>query len=119
MLLYGRCIQSLLPDRWFLKIKQEVHIPVDAFLGREGFLLKELPVVLKEISKYKFVKLTGIYAHFANIEDTSDFTHAQKQINEYEKVKKLVADFGFKNLTTHISATSGLLVYEKERSILF
>jgi len=70
-------------------VVQEIHIPVDAHLGREGFLLKELPEVFKEIKKCKFIKLTGIYAHFANIEDTTNFTHAQKQIKEYERALKL------------------------------
>jgi len=100
-----------------LKIKQEIHLPVDAHLGREGFLLEELPKIFAEIKKCKFVKLTSIYAHFANIEDTTDFSHAQKQINEYRKALALVEKFGFKNLQTHMSATSGLLVYEREKGI--
>jgi len=94
------------------KIKQVIHIPVDAYLGREGFLLEDLPEVFKEIQKCKHVKFTGVYAHFANIEDTTDFSHAQKQINEYKKAIDIASNFGFKNLQTHISATSGLLVYE-------
>lgn len=100
-----------------LKTKQEIHLPIDAYLGREGFLLKNLPKVFKEIKKCKYIKLIGIYAHFANIEDTSNFTHAQKQINEYEKALDLAKEFNFKNLQTHISATSGLLVYEKGKGI--
>lgn len=100
-----------------LDIVQEVHLPVDAYLGREGFLLGELPKVFTEIKKSKFIKLTGMYAHFANIEDTTDFSHAQKQITEYQKALKLAGEFGFKNLQTHLSATSGLLVYEKNLGI--
>ena len=96
---------------------QEIHLPIDAYLGREGFLEKELPKVFKELKKCKNIKLTGIYAHFANIEDTTSFTHAQKQIDKYEKALKLAEKFGFKNLQTHISATSGLLVYEKNKGI--
>lgn len=91
---------------------QEIHLPIDAYLGREGFLLSELPKVFEEIKKCKFIKLTGIYAHFANIEDTSNFTHAKKQIKEYQKALELAEEFNFRNLQTHISATSGLLVYE-------
>ena len=96
---------------------QEIHIPVDAYLGREGFILAELPKVFEEIKKCRNIKLSGIYAHFANIEDTTNFSHAQKQIKEFEKALKLAGEFGFKNLQTHISATSGLLVYEKEKGI--
>lgn len=96
---------------------QEIHIPIDAYLGREGFLEKELPKLFTELKKCKNIRLTGIYAHFANIEDTNNFTHAQKQINKYQKALEIARKFGYKNLQTHISATSGLLVYEKEKGI--
>ena len=96
---------------------QEIHLPIDAYLGREGFLEKELPKIFTELKKYKNIKLTGIYAHFANIEDTNNFTHAEKQINKYKKAIEIAEKFGFKKLQTHISATSGLLVYEKEKGV--
>ena len=94
-----------------LNWKQEIHIAVDAHLGREGFLRAEIPKVLREIKKCSNIKFSGIYAHFANIEDTENFSHAQKQIDEYREVLKLVEKF---KLQTHISSTSGFLVYEKD-----
>ena len=107
------------------RVTQEVHIPIDAYLGREGFLFKDLPKVFSEVKKLKYIKLTGMYAHFANIEDTTNFSHAQKQIGEYNRALKLAEKFGFKNsprlgeagLQTHISATSGLLAYEKNKGV--
>jgi alanine racemase len=100
-----------------LKIKQEIHAPIDAYLGREGFLKDELKEIFKEVKNCKNIILSGIYAHFANIEDTNNFTHAKKQINKYEEAIKLAKKMGFKKLQTHISATSGLLVYEKNKKI--
>ncbi len=99
------------------KVVQEIHISIDAYLGREGFLNSELPAVLEEIKKLKNIKFSGIYAHFANIEDTTSFTHAQRQINEYNRALVITSKFGFKNLQTHISSTSGILVYEKGKGI--
>ena len=75
---------------------QEIHIPIDAYLGREGFLWSELPSLFSEIKKCNNIKVSGIYAHFANIEDTSSFSHAQKQINEYKKALELANKFGWK-----------------------
>ena len=98
-----------------LKTKQAIHIPVDACLGREGFLKNELGDLFLEIKKCQNIKVTGMYAHFANIEDTKHFTHAARQIKEYIAALKVADDFNFKNLQTHISATSGLLVYEKDK----
>ncbi len=98
-----------------LKKIQEVHLSIDAYLGREGLLFIELPNLFLEIKKCKNIKLTGMYAHFANIEDTQDFSHAQKQIDIYTNAKELAEEYGFINLYTHISATSGVLVYEKNK----
>jgi len=100
-----------------LKIKQEVHAPIDAYLGREGFLKDELKEFFQEVKNCKNIILSGIYAHFANIEDTNNFTHAKKQINKYKEAIELAKSMGFKKLQTHISATSGLLVYEKNKKI--
>ena len=105
-----------------LKIKQEVHLPIDACLGREGFLEHELVQVFKEIKKLPHIKLGGMYAHFANIEDTNNFTHAQKQIKKYDLALSMAKDFGFEiegknGLETHISATSGLLVYDHDKGV--
>jgi alanine racemase len=99
------------------KQKIEVHIPVDALLGREGFLLSEFIEILEILKTAKYIKLGGIYAHFANIEDVNNFTHATKQIKEYQKFLKVLAKYNFKNVKTHISATSGVLVYEKSKGI--
>lgn len=100
-----------------LKIKQEIHASVDAYLGREGFQKDEFIEFLKEVKSSQNVKLSGIYAHFANIEDTNNFTHAKKQIKKYQEAINLAKKFGFNNLQTHISATSGLLVYEKNKNL--
>jgi alanine racemase len=100
-----------------LKIKQKVHIAIDAHLGREGILPSQVEAFLKEIKKMKNINVDGVYAHFANIEDTTDFSHAQKQIDAYQKAVQLFRDNGYKNIKTHISATSGVLAYEKWKGL--
>jgi alanine racemase len=95
----------------------EAHVAIDAHLGREGIMPKEIELFLFELKKCKWVQVTGVYAHFANIEDTENFTHAEKQIAEYEKTITLFEKHGFKNLQTHISATSGILMYEKNKGV--
>ncbi len=96
-----------------LGVKQKVHVSIDAHLGREGILPSQVATFIKEIKKMKNISVDGIYAHFANIEDTTDFTYASKQIKAYEEAVKLFRENGFKNIKTHMSATSGVLAYEK------
>ncbi len=117
-----------------LGIKVKVHIAVDSYLGREGFMPNDLIKIIPELKKLKNIKIDGVYAHFANIEDihstnstsswqassgplATNFSHAQKQIDSYEKVLKVFKENGFGDLKTHISATSGILAYEKWKGI--
>lgn len=94
---------------------QKIHLALDCFLGREGVLPANLTDILELIAASDGVKLAGIYGHFANIEDTSDFSHAEKQLAAFEEAREIVKKAGFKNIKTHISATSGILEYELER----
>lgn len=100
-----------------LGVKQKVHIAIDSHLGREGLLPAQTLLFLKEIKKMKNLSIDGVYAHFANIEDTTDFTYASRQIKDYEDVVSLFKNSGYKNIKTHISATSGVLAYEKWKGL--
>lgn len=98
-----------------LGVKQKVHVAIDAHLGREGLIPTSIKSFLEDIKKLKNIKVDGIYAHFANIEDTNDFSHAQKQIKVFEGAIDLFKKFlpAGSKVHTHISATSGVLAYEK------
>ena len=120
------CVLGVASEKHFWEIEkiakergvaQEVHITCDAHLGRDGFLESELAAFFASAKNAVGTQITGIYAHFANIEDTTDFSHAQKQIDTYLRMQKIAEEAGFVNLQTHLSSTSGLLVYEKDLGI--
>lgn len=100
-----------------LKKKTKVHVVIDSYLGREGIMPNQIENFIVEVKKMKNIELDGIYSHFANIEDTMNFTHAQKQIDMYHEYVEIFKLNGFPNIKTHISATSGILVYEKGNSL--
>lgn len=100
-----------------LKTKAKVHIAVDSYLGREGIMPNQIENFIKEIKKLKNIELDGVYSHFANIEDTMNFTHAERQIKTYHECVEIFRKNGYKNINTHISATSGILVYEKDGNL--
>ena len=116
------CILSVFSKSQFQKIekvakkmkkKVEVHVACDSLLGREGFLETEFSEFVMTAKKSAHVLVSGMYSHFANIEDTNNFTHAERQIDAYARMYALAQKAGYANLHTHISATSGLLAYEK------
>jgi alanine racemase len=96
-----------------LGTKAKVHIKIDAELGRQGLLLSELPEFIDECKRCNYIEFDGVYSHFANIEDVDDFSHAQVQIDAFGKALELFKAAGFNKLMTHMSATSGIIVYDK------
>jgi alanine racemase len=92
-----------------------VHVKIDAALGRQGVLVENLQNFINNLKKCENIVVDGIYAHFANIEDTSDFSHAQKQLDLFAQAKGIFEKNGYTGLETHISASSGVMVYEKNK----
>lgn len=86
------------------------HLKVDCLLGRQGILINDLPEMLTRVKRNKYAKLEGMYTHFSNIEDTSDLSHANKQVGLFKKALEIAKSQGFHDLETHINSTSGLLV---------
>lgn len=95
-----------------LGVRQKVHIAIDAHLGREGVMPKDAKAFFATLKDMKSLNAVGMYAHFANIEDTTNPSHAKKQMKAFDTCVAIAKASGFKNIMTHISATSGLLVYE-------
>ncbi len=100
-----------------LNKEAKVHLAIDSYLGREGIMPEQVEKVIKELKNLKHIILDGVYSHFANIEDTMNFSHAQKQIDTYSKCVDIFRESGYKKINTHISATSGILVYEKNKNL--
>lgn len=92
--------------------KIKIHLCIDSHLGRDGILYSKLEEFLKIILKYNNLIIDGYYSHFANIEDTSDRTHADLQIQTFNNIKKIFNKYNLIKAKPHISATSGILEYE-------
>ncbi len=110
--IYDRVRLPVLDRIASLADRQRLHLKVDTFLGRQGVLPEDVAGFLAELKRYPNLELAGLYTHFANIEDTRDFSHAQRQIDTFHEVRKLAEE----GVMTHISSTSGALVYERDRA---
>jgi alanine racemase len=97
-----------------LNDQARVHLKIDAMLGRQGVAPIVLPAVIQDLKRHPGVKLEGVYAHFGNIEDTTDLSHAQAQVDIFEAAVDMLRQAGYENLCRHMSSTSGAMVYEKQ-----
>jgi alanine racemase len=79
-------------------VRQKVHVAIDAHLGREGVMPRDAKVFFAEIKKLKHLDVVGMYAHFANIEDTTNPSHAKKQMKAFDSCVAVAKASGFKNI---------------------
>jgi len=94
-----------------LGIRPRIHLKIDALLGRQGILPAEVSGFVAELKRYPTIELAAVYSHFANIEDTTDLTHAHAQTQAFEGA---IANLP---VHRHESATSGLMAKEGEGSV--
>jgi alanine racemase len=95
------------------KKQVSIHLKIDAFLGRQGVFIEDLPPILSYLKSNPLLSLISIHSHFSNIEDVEDLIHAKKQSSYLFDAKSIIEKAGF-NVSHHISATSGFLSDIKE-----
>lgn len=89
-----------------------VHVKIDAELGRQGVLPEDVETILDVLRRCEHIRVEALYSHFANIEDTSDFSHAKKQIDAFQGAVSAFRANGYDDVKTHLSASSGIMVHE-------
>lgn len=91
----------------------KVHIKTDTGMTRQGFLIKDMPRVLKILKQnQKKIIFEGLYTHFAAAKNPAFPSDTNAQIRQFDSVIKLTRKSGF-NPLVHASATSGTIVFPK------
>ncbi|TET19451.1 MAG: alanine racemase [Candidatus Cloacimonadota bacterium] len=95
-----------------LKKEIPIHIKIETGTNRQGIHGKHLFKLLDFINRSSSIKLEGISMHFANIEDTTDHSYAQVQLDTFRKIDK---EF-FANRSTlirHAACTAAILLFKE------
>ncbi|MDO8561155.1 MAG: alanine racemase [bacterium] len=93
-----------------LKVRPEIHLKIDTGMHRQGFLPKEVGVVIKRLKKNKIVP-RGIYTHFASAKDRAYPTATLEQFELFKKVTRGFERAGFKGMVCHAAASGGALLF--------
>jgi alanine racemase len=93
-----------------VKLKAKIHIKVETGTGRLGMPPVRVVDVLNGTSNNasRYVDFIGIYSHFANIEDTTDHSFAQHQLDIFND---LLQKIDHKNLLKHFSCSASTLLF--------
>jgi alanine racemase len=90
--------------------KARVHIKVDTGMGRIGVLEPDAEDLIKYISKLKFVRIEGLFTHFAFADMNEDFTVGQINLfnNLIQRLKKININIPF----IHAANSMGVIGYK-------
>lgn len=94
-----------------------VHLKVDALLGRQGILPRDVDDFIKAAQSHPELQVVAAYGHFANIEDTTDLNHAQAQIEAFDGAFEALKRI-WPNIGRHMSATSGMMTVEAGNTLV-
>ncbi len=85
-----------------------IHLKVETGTNRQGILMEDIDDVASILTQQRKIKLSGIYTHYANIEDTTDHSYAMYQLNNYrrfiEEFKRRGINFEFKHTACSAAA---------------
>lgn len=91
----------------------KVHVKLETGTNRQGVLLSELVDFAKYIGRFSNIELEGLSSHFANIEDTTDHSYAEKQLVDFNEGFKRLEQEGFKIKLRHCSNSAATILFSK------
>lgn len=91
--------------------KIKIHLKIDTGMHRQGFLISDIPEVIKILKSCPSVALEGVYTHFSSAKNPAFPAVTLKQIEEFKKVVGLLEAAGFKGFIKHAAATAGAIIF--------
>ncbi len=97
------------------KYPARIHIKIETGLARQGVHLSELLMFVRWIKELRHVVVEGISTHYANIEDTTDHTFANQQLNHFHDAIALLKQEGLEPKWIHTACSAAALVVPETR----
>ena len=88
-----------------------VHLKIETGTSRQGIWQNDLDKYLDLISQNTFLKLAGVSTHFANIEDTTDHSYAEKQLENFKQAVSYIESKGFTNFIKHTACSAATVLF--------
>jgi len=93
--------------------KARVHVKVETGTNRQGVAEKQLLGLVRRIRKSPNLVLEGLSSHFANIEDTTDPSYPDYQLENYKRAASLLEDQGLRVPVKHMSCTAATILFPR------
>jgi alanine racemase len=88
-----------------------VHLKIETGNNRQGIDLKDLPEFIEVLKENPCVKVEGVATHFANIEDTTDHSYAEYQLENFGKAIEMLEAAGINPKYRHCANTAATILF--------
>ena len=83
-------------------INSKVHIKVDTGMGRVGFSMSDLDMVIEKLKEKKSINVEGIFSHLSSSDTSKEYT--EWQLEKYKEVVKKFPDVKYKHVLNSFGA---------------
>lgn len=94
-----------------LKKKALLHMKVETGTFRQGIREEDLLSFFRKIQKSPELVIEGLSSHFANIEDTTDHTYAQFQLENFKRALQKLKENKIVIPIKHMSCTASTILF--------
>ena len=93
------------------KRKIKVHLKVETGTSRQGLEKEELLELATIIKKYSHIEIEGAHTHYANIEDTTDHSYAQQQLQRFKDAIEFLEKNGVSIPIKHTACSAAIILF--------
>lgn len=87
------------------------HLKLETGTHRQGISEEDFPMVIDHYKKNDQLKLVGLATHFANIEDTTNHSYAEKQFQRFEEMIDLLGKKGLEPQYRHCANSAATILF--------
>jgi len=87
------------------------HLKLETGNNRQGVLRENLHVIAEIYKDNPLLKLEGVSTHFANIEDTTDRSYADFQLNNFKEMIQILENAGLNPTYKHCANTASTILF--------
>lgn len=88
-----------------------VHVKIETGTTRQGVNGEELRKLVRELKKTDGVVIEGASTHFANIEDTTDHSYAEMQLDRFREGLEILAKEGIDPAWKHAACSAATVLF--------
>ncbi len=92
-----------------------IHLKAETGNNRQGLTKESLVELTKYILQFSNIEIEGMATHFANIEDTTDHSYAEKQLANFNDCVRAVEELGVKIKIRHCANSAATILFPETR----